>query len=88
MIPRTGRDPGEIHDYSRRRYVVRRYVGRGAPRPQVLSNVVSSQVSIHALFGGVVPEIASRKHVEVIDRMLGQALNEAGLTLRDIEILL
>jgi len=54
---------------------------------EVLSNVVSSQVSIHALFGGVVPEIASRKHVEVIDRMLGRALNEADVTLRDIEIL-
>ena len=54
---------------------------------EVLANVVSSQVPIHALFGGVVPEIASRSHVEVIDRMLGEALNEAGLTLRDIEIL-
>jgi len=54
---------------------------------KVLANVVSSQVAIHAPFGGVVPEIASRKHVEVIDPMLGEALNEAGVTLRDIEIL-
>jgi N6-L-threonylcarbamoyladenine synthase len=54
---------------------------------EVLANVVSSQVPIHALFGGVVPELASRKHVEVIDSMLVEALNRAGVTLRDVEIL-
>ncbi len=54
---------------------------------RVLSNIVSSQVPVHALFGGVVPEIASRKHVEVIDRIFGQALADAGLTIRDVEIL-
>ena len=53
----------------------------------VLSNIVSSQVSVHALFGGVVPEIASRRHVEVVDRIFGRALVDAGLTVRDIEIL-
>ena len=53
----------------------------------VLSNIVSSQVSVHALFGGVVPEIASRRHVEMVDRIFGRALVDAGLTVRDIEIL-
>jgi N6-L-threonylcarbamoyladenine synthase len=53
----------------------------------ILSNVVSSQVALHSPFGGVVPEIASRKHVERIDHIYRQALHEAGLTLRDIEIL-
>jgi N6-L-threonylcarbamoyladenine synthase len=52
---------------------------------KVLSNVVSSQVSLHSRFGGVVPEIASRKHVELIDRIYEEALGEAGLALRDIE---
>lgn len=54
---------------------------------KVLSNVVSSQVSMHSLFGGVVPELASRKHTEHIDTIYRQALLDAGLTLRDIEIL-
>lgn len=54
---------------------------------RILSNVVSSQVSVHRLFGGVVPEIASRKHVELIDAIYGQALSEAGVTLGDIDVL-
>jgi len=54
---------------------------------RILSNIVSSQISVHSLFGGVVPEIASRKHVEQIDIIYAQALKEAGLTLGDIEIL-
>jgi N6-L-threonylcarbamoyladenine synthase len=54
---------------------------------RILSNIVSSQVSLHSLFGGVVPEIASRKHVEIIDSIYRQALAEADVTLRDIEIL-
>ncbi|MGZ9583845.1 tRNA (adenosine(37)-N6)-threonylcarbamoyltransferase complex transferase subunit TsaD [Paenibacillus marinisediminis] len=51
---------------------------------EVLSNMVSSQIDVHRRFGGVVPEIASRKHVETITVMLEQALEEAKLTLRDV----
>ncbi len=53
----------------------------------VLSNIVSSQVPLHALFGGVVPEIASRKHTELIDGIYRQALMEAGLSLADVDVL-
>ena len=45
----------------------------------ILSNVVSSQIDIHQRFGGVVPEIASRKHVETITRMMAEALQAAGV---------
>ena len=51
----------------------------------ILSNAIASQVDIHALYGGVVPEIASRKHVEVIAALTEQALREAGCTRRDID---
>jgi N6-L-threonylcarbamoyladenine synthase len=54
---------------------------------KILSNIVSSQVSAHRPFGGVVPEIASRKHVERIDIICRQALEESDVTLRDIQIL-
>ncbi len=53
---------------------------------EVLSNVVSSQVDIHQRFGGVVPEIASRKHIEWILPVIDQALAEAGVDLQDIDI--
>lgn len=52
---------------------------------QVLSNVVSSQVASHAEYGGVVPEIASRKHLELITPVIRQALSEADTTLQQIE---
>ena len=52
---------------------------------EVLSNVISSQIDIHTLYGGVVPEIASRKHIERINRVIKQALSEAGMTLDDID---
>ena len=51
----------------------------------ILSNVVSSQIPIHAVYGGVVPEIASRKHVEAIVPLADQALADAGLTSADID---
>jgi N6-L-threonylcarbamoyladenine synthase len=51
----------------------------------VRSSVVSSQVDLHARYGGVVPEIASRAHVEIVNDVIGQALLEAGVTLRDID---
>ena len=52
---------------------------------QLLSNVVASQVDVHARYGGVVPELASRKHVEAIPVVIEQALERAGVSLDDIE---
>lgn len=52
---------------------------------EVLSNVISSQIALHTLYGGVVPEIASRKHIEKINQVIEQALSEAKLTLEDID---
>lgn len=52
---------------------------------EVLSNVISSQIDIHTKFGGVVPEVASRKHIEAINIVVTQAIKEAGITLNDID---
>ena len=52
---------------------------------EVLSNVISSQIDTHRVFGGVVPEIASRKHIEVIDFVLDEALKQANKSLKDID---
>lgn len=52
---------------------------------KLLSNVIASQVDVHARYGGVVPEIASRKHIEAIAPVILQALVDAGLTLDEIE---
>ena len=52
---------------------------------EVLSNVINSQIKIHEKFGGVVPEIASRNHVEVISDVVSQALKEANATFNDID---
>lgn len=51
----------------------------------VLSNTIYSQIDLHTLYGGVVPEIASRKHIEKIDQVIDQSLKEAGVTLEDID---
>lgn len=51
---------------------------------EVLSNIISSQIALHTLYGGVVPEIASRKHIEKINQVMEEALKEAGVTLKDI----
>ena len=51
----------------------------------VLSNVISSQIALHTLYGGVVPEIASRKHIEKINQVVEQALEEAGVTFEEID---
>ena len=51
---------------------------------EVLSNVISSQIALHTLYGGVVPEIASRKHIEKIDPVITMALQEAGVTWDDL----
>lgn len=52
---------------------------------EVLSNVISSQIELHKLYGGVVPEIASRKHIEKINQVIEEALSEAEVTLDDID---
>ena len=52
---------------------------------KVLSDAILSQADMHALYGGVVPEIASRKHVEAIAGLCDKALNDAGLTKKDID---
>ena len=51
----------------------------------ILSNVSSSQIALHTLYGGVVPEIASRKHIEKINQVIEQALSDAGVTLDDLD---
>ncbi len=53
--------------------------GRGG-----LSNVISSQIALHTQYGGVVPELASRKHIEKINQVIGAALSEAGMTLPEM----
>ncbi|MXW69720.1 MAG: multifunctional tRNA N6-adenosine(37)-N6- threonylcarbamoyltransferase complex dimerization subunit type 1 TsaB/ribosomal protein alanine acetyltransferase/tRNA (adenosine(37)-N6)-threonylcarbamoyltransferase complex transferase subunit TsaD, partial [Acidimicrobiia bacterium] len=52
---------------------------------RVLSNVLSSQVELHARFGGVVPEVAARSHVEAIRGLTHRALMEAGIHLNDLQ---
>lgn len=51
----------------------------------VLSNVISSQIELHKLYGGVVPEIASRKHIEKINQVIEQALEDAGMSLDEMD---
>lgn len=51
---------------------------------EILSNVIASQIDFHTVYGGVVPEIASRRHIEMINQVIEQALNEAKVTFDDI----
>ncbi len=51
----------------------------------VLSNIISTQIETHKLYGGVVPEIASRKHLEVINNVINEALTSAGKNFKDID---
>lgn len=53
---------------------------------EVLSNIISSQIDIHRKFGGVVPEVASRKHIESINPIIQQALDEAKVGFEDIDL--
>ena len=53
--------------------------------PRVLSSVVSSQAAIHARFGGIVPEVASRHHLELVNPVVEAALEQAGCELDSIE---
>ncbi len=52
---------------------------------EVRSNIISSQIALHTLYGGVVPEIASRKHIEKINQVITEALREADMTLDDMD---
>ena len=52
---------------------------------EVLSNVIYSQIALHTQYGGVVPEIASRKHIEKINQVIEQALTDVGMTLKDLD---
>lgn len=54
---------------------------------QLLSNVIASQIAIHAKYGGVVPEVAARSHIEVINTVIEKAVTEAGLIWNDIDCL-
>ena len=54
---------------------------------EVLVNLISSQIDIHALFGGVVPEIASRKHLEAINPLIEKALTDTNLNYEDIDLI-
>ncbi len=51
----------------------------------VLSNIISSQIELHKLYGGVVPEIASRKHIEKINQVIEEALEQAGMSLEEMD---
>lgn len=51
----------------------------------ILSNIVSSQINVHTMYGGVVPEVASRIHVENISTVVTEAIREAGVTMEDID---
>jgi N6-L-threonylcarbamoyladenine synthase len=52
----------------------------------ILANVVSSQAELHASYGGVVPEVASRRHLELVTPVIREALDEAGASLEDVEL--
>ena len=54
---------------------------------EILTNLISSQIDIHALFGGVVPEIASRKHLEAINPLIDKALEEANISYKDLDLI-
>ena len=52
---------------------------------EVLSNIISSQIALHTLYGGVVPDIESRKHIEKINQVIEEALKQANMTLDEID---
>ena len=86
MWREPGRRPSRRRD-PRDRDVVRRDGGGGRRRTtaSVLSSVVSSQADLHARYGGVVPEIASRRHLELVAPVVREALDAAGASLDDVE---
>lgn len=54
---------------------------------KVLSNIISSQIDVHKLYGGVVPEIASRHHLNNINTVVDRAVSEAGMKLEDVDMI-
>ncbi len=54
-------------------------------KPNILSNIVSSQIDVHKEFGGVVPELAARSHIEKIDLIVKKAIYESGKNLSEID---
>ncbi len=54
---------------------------------EILSNIIDTQIPIHEKYGGVVPEIASRNHIEAISRVTKRALEEANLTFKEIDVI-
>ena len=52
---------------------------------EILSNIINTQIDLHKIYGGVVPEIASRKHIENIDAVVEEALSQANVTINDID---
>ena len=54
-------------------------------KPEILSSIISSQVDVHKEFGGVVPELAARSHIEKIDLIAKKALNESGIRLEEVD---
>jgi len=54
---------------------------------EVLSNVINSQIKIHEKFGGVVPEIASRNHIQAISNVVKQAIDDAGITMKQLDLI-
>lgn len=54
---------------------------------EVLSNVISSQIDVHKIYGGVVPEIASRKHIDNISIVFKEALKQSGISINDIDLI-
>ena len=53
--------------------------------PVVLSNIISSQINVHKEFGGVVPELAARSHLEKIDWIVQKAINDSGRKIEEID---
>ena len=53
--------------------------------PTILSNIVSSQVDVHKEFGGVVPELAARAHIEKIDTITKKAIDDSGIKIEEID---
>lgn len=62
-------------------------IGIVANGREMLANVISSQIDIHTEYGGVVPEIASRKHLENINGVIDKALDDAGITIDDVDLI-
>ncbi len=79
------RDPSPRTRDPRARELVRRDGGRGGRRRPAALSVVASQAELHAPYGGVVPEVASRRHLELCVPVIERALSEAGVTLDEID---